>query len=87
MKYRGYEITYNPPPLPTRSMDWEFVHEDFDGDIVGNAASAEECKEEIDDIEGRWYSCMVEKGKERISPCHRCITKEECRDRTDEETE
>ena len=53
-EYRGYIITYDPPPIPTRSCDWQFYHEDFDGapDAFdyrsGFARTAQECRDEID---------------------------------------
>ncbi len=29
--YRNYIIKYDPPPIPIRSCDWQFCHEDYDG--------------------------------------------------------
>jgi hypothetical protein len=29
--YRGFLISYDPPPIPDRDMDWHAVHRDFDG--------------------------------------------------------
>lgn len=51
--YRGYRITYDPPPIPVRTCDWHFVHEDYDeGDRRhGSAASLNAAKNEIDLIE------------------------------------
>ena len=54
MKYKGYTITHNPKPIPVRSHDYDFVHEDYDGygdPRCGTAASVEAAKEEIDEIE------------------------------------
>lgn len=54
--YKGYKISYNPKPIPTDQMDWDFVHDDFDGAPdsndrrCGSAASVEACKGEIDDL-------------------------------------
>jgi hypothetical protein len=31
MLYRGFLITYDPPPIPMRGFDYEFSHVDFDG--------------------------------------------------------
>ena len=53
-KYRGYVITRNPPPIPTRKFDWEYCHEDYDGpgdNRCGVAASEEAAKAEIDELE------------------------------------
>lgn len=55
-------ITYDPPPIPTRSCDWRFVHEDYDGAPIeiggppadhrcGHAASWNECVKLIQEIE------------------------------------
>lgn len=55
--YRGYQINYDPPPIPVRDMDWHYHHEQFDGgedakdDRYGHAASPEDCMREIDLIE------------------------------------
>lgn len=56
--YRGYGISYDPPPIPIRIHDWTFAHDDFDGapdsgDMrCGTAASIEDCKQQIDELEG-----------------------------------
>ncbi len=52
--YHGYKIYHDPPPIPTRTEDWQFVHEDYDGPgdpRCGSAASLDACKQEIDEIE------------------------------------
>lgn len=55
MKYRGYTITYNPPPIPVRSFDYEWVHDDYDGADDGNdrrcghSESVEAAKAAIDE--------------------------------------
>lgn len=52
--YRGFVISYDPPPIPIRTMDWHYTHENYDGapdaydDRHGHCASLEECKAEID---------------------------------------
>jgi len=33
LKYRGYTITHNPKPIPLRSFDWDFAHDDYDGAV------------------------------------------------------
>jgi len=52
-KYRGYLITYDPPPIPSRACDWAFEHEDYDGpgdSRFGYAPSLEDAKAQIDDL-------------------------------------
>lgn len=60
-KYRGYSIHYDPPPIPIRTCDWQWFHEDYDGapeylyDLpsdprCGYAGSLEECKADIDEF-------------------------------------
>ena len=36
----GWSITHNPKPIPDFSHDWDFVHEDYDGEngLCGTAA-------------------------------------------------
>jgi hypothetical protein len=56
MKYRGYTISHEPKPIPDRSADFDFSHEDFDGapdsgdNRCGTAGSIEDACEQIDDI-------------------------------------
>lgn len=55
--YRGYVVTYDPPPIPDRRWDWHFAHEQFDGAPDagdrrhGDAASLTDAMHEIDSIE------------------------------------
>jgi len=28
--YKGWEIDYNPPPIPVRSFDWVAIHPDYE---------------------------------------------------------
>jgi hypothetical protein len=55
MRYRGYVIQHDPPPIPNRSHDWQFAHEDYDGapdsgdHRIGTAPSLEEAKAGIDE--------------------------------------
>ena len=51
--YKGYKIEKVLKPIPSRKMDWDYVHEDYDGpedNRCGCAASIEECKSDIDEI-------------------------------------
>ena len=48
----GWKITHNPKPIPDRSDDWDFIHDDYDGEngLCGTAASEEKAWEQIVDI-------------------------------------
>ena len=57
--YRGWWITYDPPPIPTRNCDWQYWHDDYDGapmygdegpadNRCGSAASEADAMAEID---------------------------------------
>jgi len=52
-RYGKWFITYNPKPIPPRcGVDWDYTHEDYDGDgdpRHGNAASLEACVADIDE--------------------------------------
>lgn len=49
--YRGYEIRYNPKPIPTTRFDYDYWPDDWDlGDPRGGAApSIEAARAEIDE--------------------------------------
>jgi hypothetical protein len=57
--YRGYQISYCPPPIPDRRFDWSWCSENYDawtddGDwrdngLAGHSASLEEAKRDIDE--------------------------------------
>ena len=55
INYRGYRIIFNPPPIPDRSHDWQWSHEEYDGapdgnDIrIGSSPSLEQARTEIDE--------------------------------------
>lgn len=63
IKHGNWTIHFDPPPIPVRTMDWHFVHEDFDASyegeedgyvsngLGGSAASPETCLREIAEIE------------------------------------
>ena len=57
--YRGWWITYDPPPIPVRTCDWQYWHDDYDGapmygdegpadNRCGSAASEADARAEID---------------------------------------
>jgi hypothetical protein len=45
----GWTITYNPKPIPTRDDDWDYIHEDYDGEngLCGTAGSYLEAVQQI----------------------------------------
>lgn len=53
-----WHVKHDPPPIPLRTMDWSFWHDDYDGapdacdTRKGYAASAEEAVERIDEMVG-----------------------------------
>lgn len=57
IKYKGYILVQNPKPIPIRSMDWDFYHEDYDGAIdscdyrCGTGSNLDDCKQLIDEME------------------------------------
>lgn len=63
IRFGPWRITYDPPPIPIRTMDWEFSHDDFDASwegeedgyvsngLGGRGSSVEDCKAQIADIE------------------------------------
>lgn len=49
--YRDFWIEYAPPPIPSRSFDWQYVHEGYDGPgdpRHGAARSLDEAKADVD---------------------------------------
>lgn len=59
MRYGNWLITFNPPPIPIRTMDWEFVHDAYDGPgsrrtLSGHAGDVEEAVALIKEIEEEW---------------------------------
>lgn len=57
--YRDCTIVYDPPPIPIRSLDWEWASDEYDGPEdtgrTGRAASLDACRRGIDEAweEGR----------------------------------
>jgi hypothetical protein len=54
MEYRGYRIYFDPPPIPIRTCDWQYVHNEYDGPEdrrCGSARTEFDCMLEIDEIE------------------------------------
>ena len=64
--YRGWSISYDPPPIPARNCDWQAVHPDYDASWEGEetgwtdnglkaaAASREDLIAEIDELQDEW---------------------------------
>jgi hypothetical protein len=54
--YKGFTISYDPPPIPIRSCDWQFSADGFDGapdsgdKRCGSAGSIKEAMEQIDSL-------------------------------------
>lgn len=57
IRYGKWTIAYDPPPIPVRTFDWSFWHDDYDGaedardGRCGHGASVEDCKAQIDEME------------------------------------
>ena len=52
----GWNIVYNPKPIPDRRFDYDFWHDDYDGadggnGLAGNAESEGDAMKQIADIE------------------------------------
>lgn len=49
----GWHIERGPKPIPTRSFDFDFWHDDHDGDngLCGNAKSVDDAIQQIREIE------------------------------------
>ena len=53
-KYKGYDIRYAPKPIPTVLHDYNFCHEDYDGEgdpRCGTAPSTADAMQQIREIE------------------------------------
>lgn len=63
IRHGKWVIYFDPPPIPVRTMDWCFIHEDYDASwegeedgwvsngLAGHAESIEACVREIAEIE------------------------------------
>ncbi len=66
MTYKGYIIQYDPPPIGDRRLDYSFYHKDYDGaedsgdPRCGLGASAEDCVNQIEDIENELKGAIYE---------------------------
>lgn len=51
----GWTIEHSPPPIGDRSFDYQFSHEDYDGEngLCGTGSSIEDCINQIEDMEGQ----------------------------------
>ena len=52
-KHIGWTVSYNPKPIPDRSFDWDYVHDDYDegSDLCGAVAHLVTAIMEIEEIE------------------------------------
>ena len=50
---KGWTISYNPPPIPTRLFDYNFSHIDYDleNDLCGLGVSIADCIRQIEELE------------------------------------
>lgn len=48
-----WEVTYNPKPIPIRHYDYDFCHDEYDGEngLCGNASSVLDAINQIIEIE------------------------------------
>ena len=75
-----WHIEHNPVPVPTRSCDWQYSHEDYDGapdsgdDRCGFADSEQDAKDQIEEylrecqeneFAGNWRNFEWEQNPER----------------------
>lgn len=51
-KYEGWHVAYNPKPIPDRSHDYDFWHDDHDGEngLCGTASSLDDAIDQIKEI-------------------------------------
>ena len=49
----GWHITHNPKPIPDRRFDYDFSHDNHDGDngLCGTGDSVADCLKQIEEIE------------------------------------
>jgi len=49
----GWHVTLNPKPIPDRRHDWDFWHNDYDGEnkLCGTAESVGHALTQIEEIE------------------------------------
>jgi hypothetical protein len=53
IEYRGYTIVHDPKPIPIRTKDWDYVHNEYDGpgdNRCGSTDSLESAKAAIDEL-------------------------------------
>lgn len=56
-RYGSWRIYFDPPPIPIRTLDWTYVHDDYDGAEdsgdrrCGYAPDIATCIVEINEIE------------------------------------
>jgi hypothetical protein len=56
VRHGPWLIWYEPPPIPIRTNDWQFVHDAYDGPggrrrLTGSAPSVEDALQQIAEIE------------------------------------
>jgi len=55
----GWHIIKNSKPIPSRSFDWDYWHEDYDGEngLSGTASSVKDALQQISEIEEELEQC------------------------------
>jgi len=54
IRYKNWTIDFELKPIPDRSLDWSFFHDNYDGPgnpLCGFAATEEDAKAQIDEID------------------------------------
>lgn len=80
-RFGPWTIYFDPPPIPTRNMDWHFVHDNFDASyegpedgwvgngLCGSGASVHDCLEQIAEIvDEQCYDCQC--SATSLAECH-----------------
>ena len=64
--YRGWSVSFDPPPIPIRSCDWRATHPDYDASYEGDesgwvdnglkaeAGSFDDLCAQIDELQDEW---------------------------------
>jgi len=76
MKYKEWDIEYNPKPIPDRRFDYDAVHPDYDGADGGNglafnAGSIEEAQKKIDEITCVYCSNPIQEAHPICESCQK----------------
>jgi len=65
--YKGYNISYDCPPVPVNWMDYRFTMEGCEGELAdGHGSSIEDCKAQIDEMEDDRIIYMPPKERQKL---------------------